>query len=525
MPPSATRQPTARYHTAAGRNAPPLRLFCETTLTLEGGPVRFEDRPYIDAILAATNRNLVIRAGRQVEKSTFLAFRIAFELCRPGSRVLLVCPRQQQAKHLMESRFRPLLESSPLLQRRLGGQRGRSSFKDMRFGNQSQLFVRSAFNSADSVRGVSADLLVCDEYQDVAAGFLPVLKETLAHSSRPRTILTGTPKEVTNHLEDAFALSTARHWMVRCEACDCEVLPDPRSIGADCYACGACGHPIDWQRGAWVATNARSSWGEGFWLPQVIAPWVTSERFLEKAAEYDRDKLLNEVFGLPTMHGTLAITRAELEACCASRPMAASSNDLPAEVRGSVMLGIDWGSGLTGQAAVVVASECLRSQRLRIWYWGVIGNGERPLLDDVVALCGRFGVTSVWADARGGGAHENRALWMRLGGQKGPSVAGLEYADNDGPNNRDGNLLKKSIDKTKWIGGLCTRIRSKLIEFPTLQDCQEGFDHVGSEQVEFDEQSRKSTYRAGDNRPDDLLHPLVYVLAGSSVTPRFEDSP
>lgn len=514
MPQTSTR----RFATAAGPGAPRLRLFCETALTLDGSPVRFPDRPYIDGILGATERNLVIRAGRQVEKSTYITFRIGYELIRPGTRVLLVCPRQSQGSYLIKSRFLPLLEASPLLQRSLGMPRGRLNPREIRFRNGSQLYVRSAFNSADGARGVSADLLICDEYQDVAAGFLPVLKETLAHSARPVTILTGTPKEVTNHLEDAFALSTARVWMVRCDACGTEVLPDERSIGPDFYCCSGCRRPIDWRRGQWVATNPHSAWGEGFWLPQIIAPWVTPRRFHEKVAEYDHDQLLNEVFGLPTMHGTLAITRAELEACCSARQMAASRNDLPADNRRGVMLGIDWGSGLAGQAAVVVASQCVRTGRLKVWHWAVLGATDRPVLDQVVELCGRFGVSRVYADARGGGAHQNRALWARLGREGGLTITGIEYATNDGLISQDGMLKKWGIDKTKWIGGLCTRIREKLIEFPASQDCQIGFGHVGSEQVVYDEEQRTSRYRAADGRPDDLLHPLVYVLAGNSLT-------
>lgn len=513
-----TQTATRRYADAAGPDTPRLRLFCETALTLEGTPVRFPERPYLDGILSATERNLVIRAGRQVEKSTYITFRISHELMRPGTRVLLVCPRDVQAKQLMESRFFPLLQASPLLQRSLGMPRGRLNRHQIRFPNGSQLHVRSAFTSADGVRGVSADLLICDEYQDVAAGFLPVLKETLAHSTRPVTILTGTPKEVTNHLEDAFARSNAKVWMVRCDACGTEVLPDERAIGPDFYCCSGCQQPIDWRRGQWVATNPHSTWGEGFWLPQIIAPWVTPRSYHEKAVEYDHDQLLNEVFGLPTMHGTLAITRAELEACCSARPMAASRNDLPADTGRRLVLGIDWGSGLAGQAAVVVASQCLRTNRLKVWHWAMLGATDRPVLDQAVELCGRFGVSEVYADARGGGAHQNRALLSRLGRDGGLIITGIEYAAGDGFISQDGMLRKWGIDKTKWIGGLCTRIREKLIEFPVSHDCQIGFGHIGSEQVIYDEEQRTSKYRVADGRPDDLLHPLVYVLAGISLT-------
>lgn len=65
----------------------------------------------------------------------------------------------------------------------------------------------------------------------------------------------------------------------------------------------------------------------------------------------------------------------------------------------------------------------------------------------------------------------------------------------------------------KWIGGLIAKIREKLVEFPQSADCQEGFTHVGNEQVLYDEETRSSRYCAADEQADDLLHPLTYVLA------------
>jgi hypothetical protein len=513
MPATATRPDTGRSH-----SSPPLKLFCESTLRLEGKPVGFQDRPYIDDILAATKGNLVLRAGRQVEKSTFLTFRIAYELLQPGSRVLLVCPREDQAKLFMRSRFLPLLENSRLLEVFLKGREGTSSSTDIRFGNGSQLYVRSAFRSADTVRGVSADLLICDEYQDIAAGFLPVLKETLAHSERPKTILTGTPKDITNHIEDAFARSTRRAWIVRCESCHGEVLPTEKSVGPDNYHCPACRHPVDWRHGTWVAENPDSTWGEGFWLPQVITPWSTPSRLREKAAEYDRDRLRNEVFGLPTSHGMLAITQDQLEACCSSRPMAASLDNLPPNTKGTVVLGIDWGCGLNEQVAVVIASMCPTHHRLRVWYWAMLGDSRRPPLEEVSALCDRFGVNSIFTDALGGGSHRNRELWDRLGRPEWLTITGLEYGTADGPLTKDGVPYKRVIDRTKWIGGLFSRIRIKSIEFPALEDCRHGFAHVGCEQMQYNHELRTSVYQAAAGHKDDLLHPLVYVLFGLSDT-------
>jgi hypothetical protein len=64
--------------------------------------------------------------------------------------------------------------------------------------------IRAAFHCADPARGIDADLLLGDEFQDIASGHLPVLEETLSHSDLRQVVLTGTPKSIDNHLESVF---------------------------------------------------------------------------------------------------------------------------------------------------------------------------------------------------------------------------------------------------------------------------------------------------------------------------------
>jgi hypothetical protein len=156
----------------------------------------------------------------------------------------------------------------------------------------------------------------------------------------------------------------------------------------------------------------------------------------------------------------------------------------------------------TSYTGRLVAYQCFRTNRFNVWHWGLLSTNDRPIIDEVVALCGRFGVRRVFADARGGGAHQNRALWSRLGSEHGVTIMGIEYAASDGLVKQDGTLRLWGIGKTKWIGGLCTRIREKLIECPASEDCQIGFGHVGSEQAVFDEELRTSTFRATDGRAE-----------------------
>ena len=70
-----------------------MREFCEKFVYLRGKPISFADRAYLDGVYAATNRNLIMRCSRQVEKSTMIANRVIYEaVTNPGTTMIFVCP-------------------------------------------------------------------------------------------------------------------------------------------------------------------------------------------------------------------------------------------------------------------------------------------------------------------------------------------------------------------------------------------------------------------------------------------------
>src|SRR5207302_4698336 len=136
---------------------------------------------------------------------------------------------------------------------------------NLRFANGSEVYIRAAYHSADSARGIDADILLVDEFQDIADGHLPVLEETLSHSQLRRVVLTGTPKTIDNHLESVFRQSTACEFQVPCDRCGRGVILDSRCLGAAGLVCPACGAPIDVGWGHCVAGVPCSNWVACYW--------------------------------------------------------------------------------------------------------------------------------------------------------------------------------------------------------------------------------------------------------------------
>lgn len=505
---------------------PPLsfRSFCESSIRLGDRPVRFDGRPYLSAIHNVLNRNVILRTSRQVEKSTYLTHRVVHHLVsRPGSAVIYVVPREQQARSFANTRVHPAIQKSPLVRSFLGvAEKGSRPVKDIGFPNGSWLHIRSAYHSADSVRGLSASMLVVDEFQDVAAGILPILQETLSHASTPITLLAGTPKLTNNHLERYFAASTANEWVARCDGCGDDVRVSEDCLGEAGPICPGCKAPIDFRQGRWLPSNPSSTWGEGFAIHAMMTPWKTYDDVRSAQALYPAEYFRNEVLGLPTDLGSLEITRDLLEACCRDRRPYGSRDDLPHWAHATLVAGIDWGNGNDSPCAVVIGS-LGADDVFHVWRWSLLPptSQREDTWQAVVRLCEQFGVTSVAADARGGGIRANRWLYDRLGHDSGPPITGIRYESADGARTRDGTIWSRGIDQAKWISGMFSRIRLRTISFPTSPDNEIQFQHLLSVTASYNDIDRVITFEHPPDQRNDMVHALTYALAlGTSLVDR-----
>lgn len=381
---------------------------------------------------------------------------------------------------------------------------------NLQFQNESQLFIRAAFHSADPVRGLSADLLFVDEFQDIADKTLPVLQETLSHSANPRVILTATPKGQDNHVEAVFQQSTGCEWQIPCVACGRSAIPDEHMLGARGLVCPNCHRSVSAADGRWVARNPNSKWGDGYWINHLMVPWLNFDEILLRQSTYDSARFKNECLGLPTALGDHLITREEIEACCTQRPMAAKLSDVPNEGRRCLIAGVDWGGGQSS-ATVVTIGYIRDDKKFVVVRIEQLRAQEDPdcVLAAVAKLCGGFKVGLIAADANGNGSVYNRLLLDRLGWRI-PLYA-IFYSSTNHEPVQEGSLHKWTVDRTGSIGGLFSRIKKKMTCFPRVEDCGNFLDQFTCEIAEYDEHNRTIRYACPENQNDDALHSLNYA--------------
>ena len=391
--------------------------WCETFFYLRGKPIRFAGRPYLRAVYDTTARRQIVCAvrGRPRKARTWSTA----SCTRPGPAGqpdALRCPAWNRPGCFSPPApaARPGAKSLPA-GRLLGRGRRRPQVMNL-VENGATLFVRAAYHSADSCRGLSVDLLLVDEFQDVAEGDLPVLTETLSHAENGRMVLTGTPKLCDNHLEAMFRRSTANEWTTACPNCGKDAILDERCLGPS-------GYPVPAVRNA-AGSAARSLGG-----PQSGRP-----------GGRDSGSAIRWCPGCPTTKSSIGSacttgrsSRTRSWACRrrwrAPRHAGGVGGVLPRrrlwpsgwrtchdEGRGELLAGIDWGGGQSSRTVLAIGF-MRRDYCFQVCLLERFAASEDPdhVLASVAQRCAQFRVRLLAADGGGNGHVLNRLLLDRLG--------------------------------------------------------------------------------------------------------------
>jgi hypothetical protein len=255
-------------------------FFTETLGVVKGYDFSFKGREHLHDIYRDTHPRTIILASRQVEKSETVARKLIHNaFTQHNTTSLYVSPRHDQTIRFSNDRFMQALKSSKgngILAESLVKQ----TASHYNFANQHTIYFGSAWNDGDSLRGVTADNICFDEFQDIEEGAYMTLSETLSHSDkvtevkingkinklRGNIFITGTPKQTGSVYEKFWNLSDMRTW--------------------------------DTKKKIWTPQqDPEKALFRGYHIVQEKMPWITAEELEYKKKTYDEMKYVNEVEG------------------------------------------------------------------------------------------------------------------------------------------------------------------------------------------------------------------------------------
>lgn len=502
--------------------------WCEKYLVLKGRKFSLNQRKYLRPIydrLAGRHHRVLLKAGRQVEKSTTLANKIITNCCRRANfAALYVGPRSKQASQFSNDRVRPVIRYSPYVSTFVDRSCIDQVF-DKTFNNGSSQYYRSAYLTPDACRGISADQLNIDEIQDILPENIPVIEECLSHSDYKIFLYSGTPKTSDNSIEFYWRLSTQREWMVKCRHCANWNYLDENSIGDKTLICKKCRKVIYPTDGEWVIFNKKGTW-EGYRISQLMVPWVkihdptgAEESVIDKRNRYSGARFHNEVLGLSYDLGQKPLTEAEVRACCdlkhpTTRQACGNITTPEPWIKTfPCFAGIDWGTGVGEVAAytILTIGAFLHPNRFSIFFCKRFEGPEANLALQprlISQICSQYNVQLIGSDW-GFGAAQNAILRETWGVQR---VMEFQYVSQQRrPIKYDKETFRYIVARTQVMTEFFRRIQKKEFAFFNWDEFEVFGRDVLNINVEYNDARQLITYSHAPDKPDDVAHSIIYA--------------
>lgn len=483
-------------------------------------PFGFDGRVYLRPVHDILERRMLLKCGRQTEKSTSLCAKmLVYSGLVPTFKSLYISPSQLQAREFSHAKLNKVLKS-PWVRRNLFNPVVCTDFVfEKEFLNGSRLLMNYAGDRADRVRGISADLLVVDELQDIMTDNLPVLEQTLAHSKWRLRVQAGTPKTMDNPIESEWRKSTQCEWLIPCEGCSHWNFQDTKIIGKRGPICGKCGKGIDPGKGKWVPGKPDAD-TMGFRVSQTQVPWIYSvpdnwKELVKQMDEWPEYRFANEVLGLSSEKGANIVTATELRACCGDRD---NSDQRPQTLWFDMLYaGIDWGAGLGSYSILTVGG--IHSGKFRVLFMKRFSVEKDEPEEQVAQICkilARMGVRLVACDW-GAGFVQNKMLQERLA-----NVCDVVqiYESNVKKRHIEWNDTSKMyvVNRQAILGSVFNDVKQQRIEFFKWAQFEEFASDFTCVFEEYNQSLRIVVYNHPQNIPDDALHSVAYAKAAGMIS-------
>ncbi len=491
----------------------------------------FEGRRHLFQIYDTPLRRVLLKCGRQVEKSTLLGNRMLSLCCLiPAYKVLYVSPSMTQTKTFSNDRIKEPIETSPVLRAYTNSMLSQNVL-EKQFVNRSKITLRYAFLNADRARGIPAHALCIDEIQDILSDNIPVIEQCLSHApdEYKRYIYSGTPKTLDNIIEDYWSnRSTQNDWVV---PCDCKGgeggrywnILGVKNIGKKYLICERCGnrlHPMggDSQWASAVEWDPVHSPFESYRIPQLMVPWLDWNELLYNYEHYPQNKFYNEVLGISFDTGLRPLTTAQVKANCIEK---IKMVDAPKYQRlgfgQEIFAGIDWGTGEHSYTVLSLATYI--GGKFRVFYvHRFTGEDTEPdrQLKKIEDILRTYNVRIVGVDY-GGGHYPNDFLVRRFGKER---IMKYQYVARLSAKVRwEAKLNRWMVHRTEVMSAVFNAIkRGNVFEFPRWKEFQEPF---GQDMLnifsEYNDKIRMIQFGHTAGKTDDTLHSILYCLLASMI--------
>lgn len=239
--------------------------------------------------------------------------------------VIYVLPTQNLMKDFVVPKVNPLIYSNPEISNSMESDR-----ENLKSIGGRYLYFKGAASEREAI-AITGDVLVLDEYDRMPDyQIVNTYDSRLQASKNPRRWRFSNPSQVGFGVDGLYNDSDQMHWIMTCHNCGyksyIDFEKDEYQAGKETmythyvdqknkiYACGGCDKELsteDRRNGQWIAKYPERE-RRGYWINQMMAPWVTAKRIMEQKEESSIDFFYNFVLGKAYTPSDMIVDRAAI---------------------------------------------------------------------------------------------------------------------------------------------------------------------------------------------------------------------
>ena len=486
--------------------------------------------------------SVLLKFGRQTHKSTTTGYKISLPCIKfHNYHTVYVAPTGNQVSVFSTDKLDSALRGSKVIQDHYIDTRTKDQVQYKELVNESKIYLRSAFHSADSIRGISGDMTCIDEAQDILSDHIPIIEQCMSHSLSKwqhlvdngeklpmhmfnHKMYAGTPKSVENTLEHYWLKSTQNEWIIKCQHCNKWNYINEHNVGEVCLICSKCGKPIFYEHGQWVTMN-KKGFIAGYRVPQIILDWINNPRnpqvwqtqVIQPRSIYTSQKFFNEILALPYANAKNPININDLRACCQDYDVVGDINH--EWVKGNkVYAGIDWGKGdiTKGTSYTVLVIGAKVAGKFKVLfikkYMGRESNAAFQWRD-ILSQVNAYGCQLTLADT-GDGRTSNAEMVNNLGTHRFAEV--FEHGGQKRKIKFDGDSGTYIINRTQIMTDRFMEIKHQKVHFFKYEQFEQFQDDFLGIYSDYSEKTRLTRY--DHTVPDDVFHAFMFCRLASMIS-------
>lgn len=286
-------------------------------------PIEFKDHRFLIQVYSDDSDDLVCKKSAQVGFSVMAILKSMWECQYGGWNVIYALPTNNVVSDFVKPKVNPLIQGNPFIQNIVRD----DSVTYKRIGNRS-LFFKGGYSERDAI-SITGDLLIIDEYDRMPdTQVVNTFDSRLQASKRPRRWRFSNPSQVGYGVDGLYNDSDQMHWFIK-HSCghswyidfDKHSNESNHYVNQELkiYACGKCGGEItdsERRNGRWIAKYPNRK-RRGYWISQLIAPWVSAARILEQKEDSSIEFFYNFVLGKAYTPSDLIVNRETILRACA----------------------------------------------------------------------------------------------------------------------------------------------------------------------------------------------------------------